>query len=68
MTMWAAIVLIVAIVIIGETVTKVAKMKNKESGSGKNLDPKIEDLEKRIESLESIVIDLERDRKYRELK
>ncbi|MCG8525602.1 MAG: hypothetical protein MI748_04425 [Opitutales bacterium] len=70
MDMWTAIVAIVAIVFIAEIFKgKVSNKKKKEAQEvSAARSAKIDELERRIQSLETIIIDYDRDRKYRDLK
>ena len=66
MSMWTAIVAIVAFGLIAEVIKTSLKAKHKNQDANVS-SAKLEELERRIESLESIIIDLEKDRRYRDL-
>jgi hypothetical protein len=67
MDFWTAIVAIVTISVVAGVIIEVSKAKSKHSEDS-NTDSKLDELERRIESLESIIIELERDKKYRDLR
>ena len=68
MDFWTAMIVIVPIVLSFELIKYGIKMKHqKPAGLGKEADSKLEQLEKRVESLESLIIDLERDKRFRDL-
>lgn len=67
--MWPAIVSIVFIAMIAEVIKYNIKMKNQRPTEEKAPHSnKIDQLERRIESLESIIIELDKDRRFRDLK
>lgn len=69
MDFWTAIVAIVAIAIPFEFVKYAIKIKHqKKEEMSTDSEEKLEKLTRRVESLESIIIDLEKDRRYRDLK
>lgn len=74
--MWTAIVIIVAISLITSAITEVSKyrLKNQADATKKLRDElsssvkdAVEKLEKRVSNLETIIIDLEKERKFRDL-
>jgi hypothetical protein len=67
MDFWTAAVAIVSIVMIAEII----KAQSKTGGSKKHKseqDAKMADLERRIQSLETIVIDLDKEKRFRDLR
>jgi hypothetical protein len=68
MDIWTAAIVIVPTVLSFELIKYAIKMKHQRpAGLNKNAESKLEQLERRIESLESIIIDLERDKRFRDL-
>lgn len=67
--MWTAITFIVLITMIAEVFKYNIKLKNQRAPEGKPINnDKLERLERRIESLETIIIDLEKDQRFKDLK
>lgn len=69
MDFWTAVIAIVSIGCTLELVKYAIKMKHSRPVDGlkPGANAKLEQLEKRIESLESIIIDLEKDKRFRDL-
>jgi hypothetical protein len=67
MDFWTAIVAIVSVSVIAGVIIETAKAKSARKESPET-ERKLDELERRIESLESIIIELDRDKKYRDLK
>ena len=68
MDFWTAIVAIVAIVFVTHMITTRHKNKLDAKDLDQNSVGKLKELERRIESLETLIIDLEKEKKFRDLK
>jgi cytochrome c-type biogenesis protein CcmH/NrfG len=66
MSFWTAIVLIILIVFLAETLRPLAKGKKEKQRAAAH-EEKIAALEERIANLESILLERERDQKFRDL-
>ncbi|MCC5838949.1 MAG: hypothetical protein JJT96_02405 [Opitutales bacterium] len=66
MSFWTAIVLIILIIFLAETLRPMVASK-KERKKNESTTAKLAELEKRIASLESIAIERDRDQKFRDL-
>lgn len=67
MDFWTAIVAIVAIIFGTQMISVRHKNKMKAKDLDENSIGKLEELERRIESLETLIIELEKDKKFRDL-
>lgn len=68
MDFWTAAVIIVAIVSVSSTIQSRQKKRRKEAGMDTKTRNRIDELERRVESLETLVIDLDKEQRFRDLK
>jgi hypothetical protein len=68
MDFWTAIVIIIAIVFITGTIQSRHKLRAKDGQVDSTALRRIEELERRVESLETLVIDLDKEQRFRDLK
>jgi len=68
MDFWSAIVAIMAIIFMAEIVKHRANVKIKTQQLDPKATSKIEELEKRIQSLETIILEMDKENRFRDLK
>lgn len=68
MDFWSAIVIIVAIIFVSATIQSRHKSRPKDGEVDSSALRRIDELERRVESLETLVIDLDKEQRFRDLK